>query len=91
MVINGHFGRLATSPWAPCGSSFRASVGSVSESSEADAIYGQQAAAVTASLALPRLVPFRDAPFYSTSIAIHSRNAFPKFPRMAMLLEPSKR
>ena len=91
MVINGHFGRLATSPWAPCGSSSRASVGSVSGGSVADAIYGQQAAVITASLLLPRLVRFRDAPFYSTWIATGSRNALPKFPLIAMLLQPSKR
>ena len=76
MVINGHFGRLATSPYAPWGSTSRASVGSVSGSSEADAIYGQQAAVITASLLLPRLVRFRDAAFDLSM----DRNRIPKRP-----------
>ena len=91
MVINGHFGRLATSPYAPWGSSSRVNVGSVSGSSEADAIYGQQAVVITASLLLPRLVRFRDAASISAWIATGSRNGLPMFPLMAMLLEPYKR
>ena len=91
MVINGHFGRLATSPYAPWGSSSCVNVGSVSGSSEADAIYAQQAVVVTASILLPGLVRFRDAAFDLSMDRNRFRNALPMFPLMAMLLEPYKR